>query len=93
MFAFYSHYVNADRMLKAKMSSRGQIALPKVIRDQLGLTDGVSMVVTVDGDDVILRKASEGGWRQWDSRFKGSDLLADLAAERRRELEDDHNRP
>jgi AbrB family looped-hinge helix DNA binding protein len=63
MFAFYSHYVNADRMLKAKMSSRGQIALPKVIRDQLGLTDGVSMVVTVDGDDVILRKASEGGWR------------------------------
>jgi AbrB family looped-hinge helix DNA binding protein len=80
-------------MLKAKISSRGQIALPKAIRDQLGLTDGVSMVVTVDGDDVILRKAPEGGWRQWDSRFKGSDLLADLAAERRRELEDDRNRP
>ena len=80
-------------MLKAKVSSRGQIALPKVIRDQLGLTDGVSMVVTVDGDNVILRKVPEGGWRQWDSRFKGSDLLADLAVERRRELEDDRNRP
>jgi AbrB family looped-hinge helix DNA binding protein len=80
-------------MLKARVSSRGQIALPKVVRDQLGLTDGVSLVVTVEGDEVILRKAPDGGWREWDSRFKGSDLLADLAAERRRELEDERNRP
>jgi AbrB family looped-hinge helix DNA binding protein len=80
-------------MLKAKVSARGQIALPKVVRDQLGLTDGVSVVVSVEGEKIILRKAPEGSWRQWDSRLKGSDLLADLRAERRRELVDDSNRP
>jgi hypothetical protein len=60
-------------MRKARASSSEQIALPKVVHDHLGLTDG--------------------GWREWDSRFKGSDLLADLAAERRRELEDERNSP
>jgi AbrB family looped-hinge helix DNA binding protein len=80
-------------MLKAKVSSRGQIALPKAVRDQLDLTDGVSMLVTVEGDQIILRKVPDGSWRNWDSRLKGSDLLADLAADRRRELEDESNRP
>jgi AbrB family looped-hinge helix DNA binding protein len=80
-------------MLKAKISARGQIALPKVVRDQLGLADGTSVVVAVDGETVILRKLPEGSWREWDSRFCDSDLLADLAAERQREIEDDRNRP
>jgi len=51
------------------------------------------MVITVDGDNFILRERPEDDWRQWDSRFKVSDLLEDLPAERRRELEDDRNRP
>ena len=80
-------------MLKAKVSSRGQVALPKEIRDRLGLTEGDRLTVTVEGDAVILRKSVEGGWREWDSRFKGSDLLTDLAEERRRELLHDSNRP
>jgi AbrB family looped-hinge helix DNA binding protein len=80
-------------MLKAKISARGQIALPKAVRDQLGLTDGVSVIVSVEGENVILRKAPEGNWRHWDGRFKGSDLLMDLKAERRRELEDERTRP
>lgn len=80
-------------MVTAKISARGQIALPKAIRDQLGLTDGVSVTVAVEGEKVILRKASEGVWRQWDGRLKGCDLLADLAAGRRQELKDDRDRP
>jgi AbrB family looped-hinge helix DNA binding protein len=80
-------------MLRAKISARGQIALPKVVRDQLGLADGTSVSVAVEGETVILRKLPEGSWREWDSRFSGSGLLADLAAERRREMKDDSNRP
>ena len=80
-------------MLTAKVSARGQIALPKVVRDQLGLTDGVSVLVAVEGEKVILRKVSEDGWRQWDSLLKGCDLLADLADGRRQELKDARNRP
>ena len=80
-------------MAKARLSSRGQLALPKAIRDQLGLTEGDTLTVGVQGDAVILRKVSAGGWREWDSRLQGSNLLADLEEERKRELLDDRNRP
>jgi AbrB family looped-hinge helix DNA binding protein len=80
-------------MLKARLSSRGQVALPKVVRDQLGLTEGDRLTVRVEADEVILRKSVEGSWREWQGRFKGSGLLKDLARERRRELARDNKRP
>ena len=79
-------------MLKARLSSRGQLALPKEVRDQLGLGEGTCLTVRVEGDEVILRKALAGDWREWEGRFKGSDLLADLEKNRRRELTRDRKR-
>jgi len=73
-------------MLKARLSSRGHLALPKEVRDQLDLADGVLLTVRVEGDEVILRKAVTGNWREWEGRFKSSDLLGDLARNRRKEL-------
>jgi AbrB family looped-hinge helix DNA binding protein len=64
-------------MLKARLSSRGRLALPKQVRDQLGLAEGDCLCVRVEGDEVILRKAVTGNWREWEGRFKGSDLLGD----------------
>jgi AbrB family looped-hinge helix DNA binding protein len=79
-------------MLKARVSSRGQLALPKEVRDQLGLGEGVCLTVRVEGDEVILRKVVTGDWRQWEGHFKGSDLLRDLAKSRRKELTQDRKR-
>ena len=79
-------------MLKARLSSRGQLALPKEVRDQLGLGEGAYLTVRVEGDEVILRKAVAGNWREWEGRFKGSDLLGDLARNRRKELTRDRKR-
>jgi AbrB family looped-hinge helix DNA binding protein len=73
-------------MLKARLSSRGHLALPKEVRDQLDLADGVLLTVRVEGDEVILQKAVTGNWREWEGRFKGSDLPGDLACGRRKEL-------
>ena len=73
-------------MLKARVSSRGQLALPKEVRDQLGLGEGTSVTVRVEGDEVILRKVVAGNWREWEGRFRGSNLLGDLARSRREEL-------
>ena len=50
-------------MLKARVSSRGQVALPKAVRDQLGFGEGTCLTVRVEGDEVILRKAAAGSWR------------------------------
>ena len=79
-------------MLKAHVSSRGQVALPKAVREQLGLEEGASLTVRVEGDEVILRKAPAGSWRQWEGRFKGLDLLGDLTRSRRKELARDRAR-
>jgi len=79
-------------MLKARLSSRGQLALPKEVRDQLDLREGVSLMVRVEGDEVVLRKAATENWREWEGRFKGSDLLGDLARSRRKELTRDRKR-
>jgi antitoxin PrlF len=79
-------------MLKARVSSRGQVALPKVIRDQLGLGEGTRLTVQVRGDEVVLRKSKEGSWREWEGRFKGDGLLGDLDRERRKELARDRKR-
>lgn len=68
------------------ISSRGQVTLPKEIRDRLGLTEGDCLTVRVEGDAIILRKVLKGSWREWDSRLKGSNLLVDLTDDRRREL-------
>jgi AbrB family looped-hinge helix DNA binding protein len=69
-------------MLKVQVSSRGQIALPKEVRDQLALGEGTSLTVRVEGDEVVLRKAPSGSWRDWEGRFTGSELLKDLARNR-----------
>ena len=79
-------------MLKVRLSSRGQLALPKEVRDQLGLSEGSSLTVRVEGDEVILRKVVTGDWREWEGRFKGSDLLGDLVRSRRKELAHDRER-
>jgi len=79
-------------MLKARVSSRGQLALPKEVREQLGLGEGVCVTVRIEGDKVILRKAVTGDWREWEGRFKGSDLLGDRARNRRKELARDRKR-
>jgi AbrB family looped-hinge helix DNA binding protein len=80
-------------MLKARLSSRGQLTLPKEVRDQLDLGEGTTLTVRVEGDEVTLRKAVIGNWREWEGRFKGSDLLEDLARNRRKELRHNRKRP
>ena len=71
----------------ARVSSKGQIAIPKPIRDQLGLKAGTDLAVRVEGGDVVLQKVGADSWREWRGKFEGVPLLEDLAEERRRERE------
>ena len=43
-------------LASAKLSTKGQIVIPKAVRDTLGLEAGDSMLFAVDGDRVIVRK-------------------------------------
>jgi len=76
-------------MLRARLSSNGRITIPKTVRERLGFAEGDRLAVRVEGDEVILRKAARGSWREWDGRLKESNLLADLAEGRLQELAHD----
>ncbi|MBH1637422.1 AbrB/MazE/SpoVT family DNA-binding domain-containing protein [Stenotrophomonas maltophilia] len=43
--------------MEATVAERGQITLPKAVRDALGLTKGTLLRVELDGSRIILRKS------------------------------------
>jgi AbrB family looped-hinge helix DNA binding protein len=42
--------------MDATVAERGQITLPKAVRDALGLTKGTKLKVELDGGRIVLRK-------------------------------------
>ena len=42
--------------MDATVAERGQITLPKAVRDALGLSKGTKLKVEIDGGRIILRK-------------------------------------
>ena len=69
------------------VSSKGQIAIPKEVRDQLGITEGTRLDIQVDGAKLILSKSQD--WRDLYGMLAGTDLLNNYerakAEERERE--------
>ncbi len=41
-----------------KLSSKGQIVIPKAIRKELGLREGDTLIIASHGDTLILKKLS-----------------------------------
>lgn len=70
------------------VSSKGQIALPKKIREALNLSAGSKLNLEVKGHQIVLSK--EPAWKKLAGALAGSGLTVDLLEERRldRELED-----
>lgn len=73
-------------MLKARMSSKGQIAIPKPVREKLDLHEGTEVSILVQGQNVILRKIVPRDWRRWSGRFPNSGMLEALEREHRDEV-------
>lgn len=56
--------------LEATVAERGQITLPKAVRDALGLTKGTTLKVELDGGRIILRKDVSDAISRARGRFK-----------------------
>lgn len=56
--------------MEATVAERGQITLPKAVRDALGLTKGVTLKVELDGSRIILRKNVDDAISRARGRFK-----------------------
>jgi AbrB family looped-hinge helix DNA binding protein len=72
----------------AVLSSKGQIVIPKDIRDALGLREGTKLEVALEGHRVVLRTISEEypDWRSLRGAFGPVDqTTSEILAEGRRE--------
>jgi antitoxin PrlF len=56
--------------MEATVAERGQITLPKAVRDALGLTKGTQLKVELDGGRIILRKNVDEALSRLRGRFK-----------------------
>lgn len=56
--------------MEATVAERGQITLPKAVRDALGLTKGSQLKVELDGSRIILRKNVDDAVSRARGKFK-----------------------
>lgn len=80
-------------MASVVMSTKGQIVIPKEIREQLRLDAGTRLAVSLeDGDRIVLRREAAGrvsDWRRWRGVLRGTRALEEHLEEHRKEIEDD----
>ena len=56
--------------MEATVAERGQITLPKAVRDALGLTKGTVLKVELDGSRIVLRKSVDDAISRARGKFK-----------------------
>ena len=73
-------------MDKVTVSSKGQIAIPKQVRDALNLAEGTKLTLEVRGQEIVLSKSA--AWKKLQGA--GCDIKKEFADFRKeeRELED-----
>ena len=82
-------------MPKATISTKGQVSIPKTIRERLNLKPGTQVVLDLQGEQIVMRRLVSGfpGWRSMRGMFLGAEnLQGDLARERSAELAHDDAR-
>ena len=76
-------------MVKATVSSKGQIAIPKAVREQLNLKPGTEVELDVQGQTLLMRRivSKFPDWRTMRGMVKtGPSLTKALEEERRAEV-------
>jgi antitoxin PrlF len=56
--------------LEATLAERGQVVIPKAIRDQLGMTPGTQLTFTVEDGKIVIRKKVDDAISRVRGRFK-----------------------
>ena len=70
-------------MTKATISSRGQIAIPKAVRERLHLKAGTEVLIDVQGDSLVMKRIDYPDWRTMRGMAKGGESLTDALIEER----------
>jgi AbrB family looped-hinge helix DNA binding protein len=76
-------------MTLVKLSSKGQVVLPKDIRKALGLSAGTVLKVSCQGQQIILEPVTTSMIEHLHGKFAGGTFLDDLEVEHQREIRRD----
>jgi AbrB family looped-hinge helix DNA binding protein len=66
-----------------RIGAKGQVVIPKQLRDRAGLHPGSEVEFRLDGTDVVLQ--ARGAKRKLGGSLPGADMAAALLEDRRRE--------
>jgi AbrB family looped-hinge helix DNA binding protein len=77
-------------MDKVTVSSKGQIAIPKQIRNALNLTEGTTLTLLVRGQEIVLSK--DPAWKKLAGAAAGHDLMTAFATDKKQEREREDSR-
>lgn len=72
-----------------KLSSKGQVVIPKEVRQELHLTPNTRLRVTVVDGGIRLEPIKQSAIDSLYGMFRGCDLIADLEEDHRKEIEAD----
>jgi AbrB family looped-hinge helix DNA binding protein len=72
------------------VSSKGQIAIPKIIRDAMNLSEGTRLTLDVRGQEIVLSK--EPAWKRLQGAAADRDLMSAFAAFKQQEREHEDSR-
>lgn len=72
-------------MAVTSMSVKGQVVIPKEVREAMALQPGARLIVEAEGDRIVLRPARRQAGTRLYGRYRGIDLLSELRKERRKE--------
>lgn len=73
----------------ARLSSKGQLVIPKAVRQALGLRTGTRFHVHFKDGKIILEPLATSPVDALYGRYSDADFLADLEAEHQREIRDE----
>jgi len=73
----------------AKLSSKGQLVIPKAVRQALGLRRGTQLRVQLNEGKIILEPMRTSPIDTLYGKYADADFLADLEAEHRQEIRDE----
>jgi AbrB family looped-hinge helix DNA binding protein len=77
-----------------RISAKGQVVIPKRVREQAGLHEGTLCAVEIRREGVLLRPTRPAsGWRRWEGVLAGTPALRDHLDDHRQEVAGDRDRP
>jgi AbrB family looped-hinge helix DNA binding protein len=73
--------------MKTRVSAKGQIVIPVVLRSKYGIKNGTKIIVTDAGDGIILKPVNEQYLKNLQGSLKGKGGTKVLLAERHKDKE------